>query len=201
MWNTKQWAGRALAALALAGCADGARTAAVTGPAANDVSATADPRGRVYDQQEFLGNPLVSEVTIVKANHQAYNRTQPYNTGPFLQESANFITGVAGRPASLATTLGSVLYPDILVVQSDRNPATAGWLSWALANGWGGRTLSDDVVDAGLMAIFGDLVSPDGASCRGRTLPLCTDNVDANDKAFSTAFPYLAAPTLSSPNT
>lgn len=199
MWNTKQWAGRALAALALAGCADSARTPDVTEPSLAAADNT-DPRGRVYDQQEFLGNPLVSEVTIAKANHQSYNRTQPYNTQPFLQESAQFITGVAGRPLALAQTLGSVLYPDILVVQSDRNPATAGWLSWALANGWGGRTLSDDVVDAGLMAIFGDLVSPTGASCRGRTLPLCTDNVDANDKAFSATFPYLAPPTLASGN-
>lgn len=195
MWNAKNWAGGALAALALAsaGCADSGR---VTDPTAPNLATTTDPRGRIYDQVEFLGNPLVSEVTIVKANHNAYNRTQPYNTATFLPQTAAFVTGVAGRPAALAATLGSVLYPDILIVDSSKDPATAGWLSWALANGWGGRKLTDDVVDTGLNAIFSSLLSPTGASCAPGQLPLCTDNVNANDKTFSTTFPYLAAPTL-----
>ena len=38
------------------------------------------PDDKVYDQVEFLGNPLVSEVTIVTVNHDASNRTQPYNS-------------------------------------------------------------------------------------------------------------------------
>lgn len=195
MWNAKNWAGGALAALALtaAGCADSSRVADPTGPS---LANTPDPRGRIYDQVEFLGNPLVSEVTIVKAQHNFYNRTQPYNTSTFLPQTADFVTGVAGRPAALAATLGSVLYPDILIVDSSKDPSTAGWLSWALANGWGGRTLTDDVVDTGLIAIFSSLLSPVGASCAPGQLPLCTDNVNANDKAFSPTFPYLAAPTL-----
>ena len=148
----------------------------------------------IYDQIEFLGNPLVSEVTIQKANHALYNKTQPYNTATFLPQTAAFVTGVAGRPAALATTLGSVLYPDMLVVDPSKNPNTAGWLSWALANGWGGRKLTDDVVDTGLIAIFSSLLSPIGASCAPGQLPLCTDNVGANDVPFSSTFPYLAAP-------
>ena len=93
-------------------------------------------------------------------------------------------------------TLGSVLYPDMLVVDASKPTATAGWLSWALANGWGGRKLTDDVVDIGLTAIFSTLLSPTGASCAPFTLPLCTDNVGNNDVAFSATFPYLAAPHL-----
>ena len=150
---------------------------------------------RVYDQVEFLGNPLVSEVTIVKANHDAYNRTQPYNTATFGPQSLAFINAFRGGQPEVANTLGAVLYPDMLIVESSRNPATSGWLSWALANGWGGRNLSDDVVDAGLSAIFGKIITATGAFCDNFTLPLCTDNVGANDKAFSNAFPYLAAPT------
>ncbi|MEP6509305.1 MAG: DUF4331 family protein, partial [Gemmatimonadales bacterium] len=84
---------------------------------------------------------------------------------------------------------------DMLIVESSRNPATSGWLSWALASGWGGRNLSDDVVDAGLSAIFGKIISADGAKCDNFTLPLCTDNVP-NDNTFSSTFPYLAPPTL-----
>lgn len=194
MWNAKIWAGGALAALALvAGCADNDRANELTGP---DRAASSDPRGRIYDQVEFLGNPLVAEVTIVKAQHNDYNRTQPYNTQRFLPQTAEFVTGVAGRPLTLAQTLGGVLYPDILVVDSSKDPSTAGWLSWALANGWGGRKLSDDVVDTGLIAIFSSLLTPAGASCAPGQLPLCTDNVPANDRPFSTTFPYMAPPTL-----
>ena len=146
-----------------------------------------------YDQVDFLGNPLVSEVTIAKANHDAYNMTQPYNTATFLPQTAQFVTSF-GRPAALAQLLGSVLYPDILIVDPSKDPATAGWLSWALSNGWGGRKLTDDVVDLGLTAIFSSFLNPTGALCQPFKLPLCTDNVSTNDVPFSNTFPYLASP-------
>ena len=183
-------------AVALLGCSDANGSAArdLMGPSASANDEADDDDDRVYDQVEFLGNPLVSEVTIVKANHDAYNRTQPYNTATFLPQTAAFVTGVAGRPASLAQTLGSVLYPDMLVVDSSKDPSSSGWLSWALANGWGGRKLTDDVVDLGLTAIFSSFLSPTGASCAPFQLPLCTDNVGANDRPFSATFPYMATP-------
>jgi len=172
----------------------------IAGPAASQLNTSADEDegddNTVYEQVEFLGNPLVSEVTITKANHDEYNRTQPYNTATFGPQSLAFINAFRGSAPIVANTLGAVLYPDMLIVDSSRNPATAGWLSWALAAGWGGRKLSDDVVDAGLTAIFGKLISATGAYCDNFTLPLCTDNVGSNDKAFSSTFPYLASPTL-----
>ncbi|MFN8582293.1 MAG: DUF4331 family protein [Gemmatimonadaceae bacterium] len=146
----------------------------------------------VYDQIEFLGNPLVSEVTILKAHHDGYNQTQPYNTATYRPETEQFVTSF-GRPQALASLLGSVLYPDMLVVDPSKNPATAGWLSWALANGWGGRPLTDDVTDIGLSAIFSSLLDPGNALCAPFQLPLCTDNVNSNDKQFLKAFPYLAS--------
>jgi hypothetical protein len=195
-----------LAALALGvatvGCsdtrADRSMSPTITGPNlsqsnAQDEDEDGDDDATIYDQTDFLGNPLISEVTIAKANHGLYNRTQPYNTATFLPQTAAFITGF-GRPLALAQLLGSVLYPDILIVDASKNPNTAGWLSWALANGWGGRKLSDDVVDLGLTAIFSSFLNPTGALCAPFTLPLCTDNVGSNDSAFSGTFPYLAAP-------
>jgi hypothetical protein len=50
-----------------------------------------------------------------------------------------------------------------------------------------GRALADDVIDTELLLIFG---GPTGAGNPGLT----KDNVNANDKAFLTTFPYLAAP-------
>lgn len=198
----RSWARRvgivtvALAVLAFGACSDSEQD--VAGPAATAGLASQnddDDHGAIYDQVEFLGNPLVSEVTIVKANHDAYNRTQPYNTATFGPQSLAFINAFRGNQPVVANTLGAVLYPDMLIVESSRNPSTAGWLSWALAAGWGGRNLADDVVDAGLSAIFGKVITPAGAYCENFALPLCTDNVGANDKAFSNSFPYLAAPT------
>ena len=48
-----------------------------------------------------------------------------------------------------------------------------------------GRALADDVIDTELILIFG---GPTGASNAGLT----SDHVDANDKAFTASFPYLA---------
>lgn len=191
------------ARIVIAGCialfamACGDNSKDMTGPTRVTGAANADEDSDegLYEQVEFLGNPLVSEVTIMKANHDAYNRTQPYNSATFGPQSLAFINAFRGAQPAVANTLGAVLYPDMLIVESSRNPGTAGWLSWALANGWGGRKLSDDVVDAGLSAIFGKIVTADGAFCDNFTLPLCTDNVPANDKAFSNTFPYLAVAT------
>jgi hypothetical protein len=192
----------ALASLALAfvatACGDSASERMITSPALSSAERNGgeDESGdatRVYDQVDFLGNPLVSEVTIVKAHHEEYNKTQPYNTATFRPETEAFVTAF-NRPQALATVLGSVLYPDVLVVDASKPRGTAGWLSWALSNGWGGRKLTDDVVDLGLSAIFSSFLNPTSAYCAPFTLPLCTDNVGVNDSAFSPSFPYLASP-------
>ena len=93
----------------------------------------------------------------------------------------------------LFRSLASVLLPDMLIIQTDKDPTTAGWLSWALSAGWGGRKLADDVVDVGLSAIFSSLLDPTQAVCAPFQLPLCTDNV-ASHATFASTFPYLGAP-------
>jgi len=164
--------------LALAGCGD-------------DSGTTAPSFTRVYNQVERLGNPLVSEVMLAKRNHGFHNKGMPStDVANHAAEVRSFVRTVAGREDAVGNTLVSVLLPDMLIVQTDKAGSSAGWLTWALANGYGGRKLADDVVDAGLMAIFGPLLNP-----RNVSPGLSTDNVGANDKAFSPTFPYLAAPT------
>jgi hypothetical protein len=154
----------------------------------NDI--TGPGSDRLFTQVERLGNPLVSEVTFAKRDHGFHNTTGPQTdvVNGFRAKVEAFVTGGAGRNSTVATTLSSVLVPDMLIVQTDKHGNTAGWLSWALADGYGGRELTDDVVDAGLAAIFGSLLSPDNVSPG-----LSTDNVGANDRAFLATFPYLAA--------
>jgi hypothetical protein len=145
---------------------------------------------RAYNQLQRLGNPLVSEVFLAKRSHPVHGSVGPdQDVALSSAELKGFVANVAGRNATVQNTLATVLLPDELIIQTDKAPGTAGWLSWALANGWGGRKLSDDVVDAGLMAIFGPLLDPDNTSPG-----LTTDNVAANDHPFLGTFPYLAAP-------
>lgn len=176
--NRKLAALAALALMAVAGaCSD------------DEMDITGNGNDRVYVQVERLGNPLVSEVTLAKRNHGFHNAGRPStDVANHSAELKAFVTSVAGRDQSVANTLAAVLLPDMLIVQTDKSPATAGWLTWALANGYGGRKLTDDVVDAGLQAIFGSLLSPSNVSPG-----LTTDNVGQNDKAFQATFPYLAA--------
>ena len=153
----------------------------------NDITGIANDR--IFVQVERLGNPLVSEVFLAKRNHGFHNAGRPgTDVANHTTELKAFVTTVAGRDQTVANTLASVLLPDMLIVQTDKAANTAGWLSWALANGYGGRKLSDDVVDAGLAALFGNLLSPNNVSPG-----LATDNVNQNDKPFLTSFPYLAA--------
>ncbi len=164
-----------------------AGAALLTACSNNDV--TGPTETRMYNQIQRLGNPLVSEVFLAKRSHPQHGATGPAEDNAMIgAEFRNFIVTVAGRNQTVVNTLAAVLLPDMLIVQTDKAPATAGWLSWALANGYGGRKLADDVVDAGLAALFGSLLDPNNV-----TAGLTTDNV-GNDSQFQAAFPYLAAP-------
>jgi hypothetical protein len=140
-------------------------------------------------QAERLGNPLVSEVMVVKRRHQLYNYAQPSgDAAAFTGDLVGFITGVAGRDAAYASTIAGALLPDMLVTYPRRDGTPTFWLSWVFG-GYGGRTLNDDVVDIGLGAIFGNLLGNNN----GVTPGLTTDNVASNDVPFRASFPYLAA--------
>lgn len=158
----------------------------------DDVTGPGEPVARVFNQVERLGNPLVSEALIMKREHGHHNTIGPsMDVAAFEDDVQAFVTTVAGRNQQLAATISGVLLPDMLIVQTDRSGSTAGWLSWAVADGYGGRRLTDDVVDIALAAVFGPLLDPNNV-----TACLSSDNVDANEKAFGSAFPYLAGPSL-----
>src|SRR5206468_1825960 len=98
---------------------------------------------RAYNQIQRLGNPLVSEVFLAKRSHPVHGATGPAQDVTLISaELKAFVANVAGRNATVQNTLAAVLLPDGLIIQTDKDPASAGWLSWALANGWGGRAES-----------------------------------------------------------
>ena len=173
--------------------AAGAGTACDDNDITGVANGTAGDPNRVFNQIERLGNPLVSEVTIAKRDHGFYNVGTPStDRANFKGKVVSFIRTVAGRSDATANALADALLPDMLVVQTDKAANTAGWLSYVLnPNAYGGRKLADDVVDIGLMAIFGSLVDPNNV-----TPGLTSDNVGnfGGGPAPTGAFPYLATP-------
>ncbi len=175
-----------------------AAMAAIIGTAAcNDTSGPVTPipmAERSFNQVQRLGNPLVSEVFVLKKDHPLHGSVGPdADVALFTGYVKGFIAAFRPKATTLQNTVASVLLPDMLIVQTDKGVSTAGWLSWALANGYGGRKLTDDVVDITLTAGFSDLLDPTQAFCKPGQLPLCTDNVGPHSQ-FSSTFPYVAAP-------
>ena len=142
----------------------------------------------------------MSEVLLSKRSHPTHGSIGPQDDVALIgPEALGFLTGpgsVAGRSADYANTLGGALLPDMLIVQTNKDPATAGWLTWLplapFANGWGGRKLDDDVVDLALLAVFGDPFGADPAGAAGKEA-LTTDNVGP-DSPILPDFPYVGRP-------
>ncbi len=169
-------------------------TALLAFSACSDNSSIGPSATREYNQVQRLGNPLVSEVFLAKRDHAFHGSIGPSGDVAAFASTVQAFPTAFGRDPVIGNTLASVLLPDMLVVQLDKDPGTAGWLSWALADGYGGRKLSDDVVDAGLTAIFGPLLGdPANKVCDNFALPLCTDNVPDPGR-HTDAFPYLKPP-------
>jgi len=170
-----------------------------TGAACNDsTELTGVDTNRIYNQIERLGNPLVSEVFFPKRDHGLHNNKTPLDDSKSTALGGSdvpghirsFVSAFPTRTEKTITTLQAVLAPDQLLVFPNRAPATAGWLSWALANGYGGRKLSDDVVDIGLSAVFGNALDAAQPVLAGLT----SDNVGPSVRTFAATFPYLEAP-------
>jgi hypothetical protein len=174
--------------LALASAAV-ALTLAAVGCSDNDNTGPATPR--MFNQLQRLGNPLVSEVLLSKRSHATHGTIGPDEDGTLVApEVVDFLTTVAGRDPAYISAIAPALIPDMLIVDTSKDPSTASWLSTTLSAGWGGRKLQDDVVDLALTAVFGSALG-DAAHA---TPELTTDNLAFDSPGVTTSFPYLAPP-------
>lgn len=154
----------------------------------------------VYDQIDRLANPLVAEVFLAKRNHAFHNSGTPKtDTTNFAPEVRAFVTNVAGRTPAHAAAIAATLLPDMLTVFTDKAPSTAGWLGYVVTPGgaYGGRKLTDDVVDIGLAATFGTLVTNDATGQQNCAANLCSDfaaQTTDGGRVPTNTFPYLLAP-------
>jgi hypothetical protein len=172
--------------------------------------------GQGWTQVSRLGNPLVNEVVIPLGQKDRFNHTTPdrdaklygkYVVTPELAHLMNVLFPGVGVPERNRTDIVTALLTGIPgktriarnAVPADTLkinlgvPPTApdqqkhfGVLAGDLGGFPDGRRLADDVTDIELRVVGGFLL--------GHKLPL-GDGVDANDKAFRPAFPYLALPT------
>lgn len=139
-------------------------------------------------QQDQMGRPAINTVFVSSDSKDQFNITAPANQSAIFQSmfqdnllalNPGYTTNALGLDAETFTT---VLATDVL------NVSTIGTTTFFDGvNVLTGRTLADDVISVELLLIFG---GPDGSENPGLT----DDNVDTNDKAFSSSFPYLASP-------
>lgn len=152
---------------------------------------------KTYNQVQRLGNPLVSEVLLMKRDHAFHGSIGPdADVANLAPKVKGFVAAFRPNATALQDAIAGTLLPDMLTVNTNQPATTAGYLSYVLApskTGYGGRKLDDDVVDISLTAVFSDLLDPTQAVCKPFTLPLCTDNV-ASHGGFTTSFPYLGTP-------
>jgi len=163
-----------------------------------------------FRQVSRLGMPLVNEVVIPRKDKDKFNASVPWKDAQFAKyvttpelpkliqaiygipapaEPRNdlvqvFLTGVPGlnqppkvRPAEMLRLNTSI--------PPSASPKRLGVLDGDNAGFPNGRRLTDDVVDISLQVVEGELL--------GKKNDL-GDAVDANDKAFGSAFPYVALP-------
>ncbi|MFE6285096.1 DUF4331 domain-containing protein [Streptomyces sp. NPDC057877] len=164
-----------------------------------------------FTQVSRLGNPLVNEVVNPLKDKDTFNADAPWNDGQFLKNVTHpelpklieaiykipapaeprndlvdvFLKGVEGlnqpphvRPSEQLRLNTSV--------KPTAKPKRLGVLDGDNAGFPNGRRLTDDVLDAALQVVEGELL--------GQKNDL-GDAVDKNDKKFEKAFPYVALPT------
>ncbi len=140
-----------------------------------------------YQMQDQMGRPAINTVFVNAGEKDQFNTTLPSAMNAAYQAkfktkllalNPGYTTNALGQTADQLTGL---LSTDVL------NVSTTGVTTFFDGtNVLTGRASADDVIDVELLLLFG---GPAGTSNPGLT----KDNVNANDKAFLTVFPYLAS--------
>ena len=159
------------------------------------------PNGTSFAQIERLARPAVKEAFESFDSHDKTNRSAPTNDPALNDAIVSFTTTAAGRSTETAGVLKAVLGVDEMLADLSQTGVKAAYLGTetggATGSKFGGRGLTDDVIDISLGAIFGNTISalklaPDDGK---ESKCLTTDNVGPQGHHFTDAFPYLGEPT------
>lgn len=152
----------------------------------NDSMTAAVDFSGTYTQQDQMGRPAINTVFVASGQPKDdFNNTIPSAMGaiytPVIKTKLEGFGYTSNALGHNSATFAGILATDVL------NVSTSGKTTFFDGtNVLTGRALGDDVIDTELLLIFGGST---GASNPGLT----KDNVNANDKTFSTSFPYLAS--------
>ena len=99
---------------------------AATACSDDDNDNTAPTTPRMFNQVQRLGNPLVSEVLLSKRSHPTHGSIGPDQDAALVApEVVDFLTTVAGRDPAYIQAIAPALIPDVLVVDTSKDPSTA----------------------------------------------------------------------------
>lgn len=163
---------------------------------------TSTASGGTYHQVDRLARPAVNEVfaTVAGNRHKINDESTPsQDKNNLATDIQGFMTFPAGRSQATTDVVKAVLVPDVLKADLSQsgNAAYLGFETGGATGGkFGGRGLSDDVIDTSLGVIFGNTISALGlAPDDGKEIAtLTSDHVGAGGKHFSDTFPYVGAP-------
>ena len=183
-----------------------------------------------FKQLDRLNRPAVNELYATFAEHQANNTNTPNDDAALIgPQIVTFTTTVGGRSTAIANVLKAVLTPDVQIADmsgtSDscigKAPGTCNNYLGIETGGatqlpkglkpFGGRALTDDVVDISLGATFGNTIPAlglapddnnesdgraDSSFPSGHRPNLTSDGVtwQSAPKHFTATFPYVGAP-------
>ncbi len=168
--------------------------------------------GYSFRQQDRLARPVINKVfATVSINpaispmvprHETNNKANPTDDpNRIALDIQYFMTNVAGRSQAITNVVKSVLVPDVTKADlSQAGPAAylgveTGGKSSPVGSKFGGRALTDDVIDINLMTIFGNLVPALGlAPDDGKELPSFTTDHVGPHSDYQSVFPYLGTP-------
>ncbi|MFY2562739.1 DUF4331 domain-containing protein [Corallococcus terminator] len=163
-------------------------------------------------QVSRLGNPLVNEVVVPLKFKDFFNASKPQNdlanptivaivTNPELPQLLQAKGFIPLAPPSPRTDLAAIYTRNTQGKPTGEMLHINTGTDSAYPNG---RLLTDDVTDVALKAVGGAFFTtfadggpatlPDGGGTFAAAAAGLSDGVAANDKAFLTAFPYLAPP-------
>jgi hypothetical protein len=165
-------------------------------------SLSRDSSSDSYRQQDRLARPAINEAlaTVSNRRHEINNKINPVTDSSALKSDIqSFLTFPAGRSRQIKDVIVAVLVPDVMIADlSQRGPAAYLGVETGGATGgtFGGRKLTDDVIDIDLGVVFGNTISALGlAPDDGQAKPqFATDNVGPEAKHFKSVFPYLGSP-------
>lgn len=142
-----------------------------------------------YQQQDQAARPAINTVfNAMPADKEAFNITAPSAMNAAFQSKFQArLLALNSAYTTNALTLDATTFTTLLATDVLNVSTTGKTTFFDGTNVLTGRALNDDVIDVELLLIFG---GPTGAL----NPTLTSDNVSANDAAFSTTFPYMAQP-------